>query len=211
MNLFYDGCIIGEIRDFRRHGPSPEIRHVLLQASTQTLVADLNSICNSGHYIWTQEDKYSLESQLLLATQPTLCLDPSPRVAIARSHVVGQSSRAFTADRRLKRFAMRYTESYRRRALARCHDYSLPYPFRIAKLRRHAQMQQQQHHLGAAAVAAATAAACCPTNYNSHNFVAAAAATAAASSQHNPTATTRVSGLLANAFSSTQVCYSRFC
>lgn len=209
MSLFYDGCIIAEIRDFRRlsgdinSSASPEIRHVLLQASTQTLVADLNSICNSGHYIWTQEDKYSLESQLLVATQPALCLDPSPRVAVARSHALAQSSRAFTADRRLKRFALRYTEAYRRRALARWHDYSLPYPFRIAKLRRNMQSQHQQAAANAATVCCTTPTTPTPTssllNSNTSTHL------------HAPphSAMARISSLLANAFSSNQVIWER--
>lgn len=215
VSLFYDGCIIAQIRDFRRQPQtqphtrtdtsSPfETRHVLLQASTQTLVADLNSICNSGHYIWTQEDKYSLESQLLVATQPVLCLDPSPRVAIARSHAFATSSRAFTADRRLKRFAVRHSEAARRRALARWHEYALPYPFRIAKMRRN--MQQQQHHQQQnQTVAASLNPGAGSTNTNSSSL------SSNQNNSHNHSqphaAMARISSLMANAFSSAQVLF----
>ena len=45
----------------------------------QTLLNDINNLTNDGHR-WTQEDKFMLESQLLLHTNEPLCLDPSPEV-----------------------------------------------------------------------------------------------------------------------------------
>lgn len=204
MNLFYDGCIIAEIRDYRRsqrkatiEPPSPideeppELSHLLLQSSTQTLVADLNSMCSGsgqqpgGGHIWTQDDKNSLESQLLVATQPSLCLEPNPRVSIARSSVV-RGSGAFTAERRLKRFALRYSEAYRRRASA--HNYALPYPFRIAKLRRDLQQQHQQQFCSSSSSSSSSSSnPNTPTTANS------------LSSSSGHAAFSRISGLLASA------------
>ena len=46
----------------------------------------MNAITNDGHH-WTQEDKFTLESQLLLATQEPLCLDPSPAVFMIASQL----------------------------------------------------------------------------------------------------------------------------
>lgn len=139
--------MIVEIRDYRRCGrgdDSKEVHHILLRPSPQTLVADLNSICNNsgGIHIWTQEDKYSLESQLLLATQPSLCLDPNPRVTLSRCAFTQQST--LQSDQRVRRFALRYTEAYQRRANNRWHEYLLPYPFKIVKTRREQQKQQLQ-------------------------------------------------------------------
>ena len=47
--------------------------------SLQTLVCDVNSL-TSDSTKWTIDDKLMLESQLLLATEAPLCLDPSPDV-----------------------------------------------------------------------------------------------------------------------------------
>ncbi|CAG2102136.1 unnamed protein product [Medioppia subpectinata] len=87
-NLFQTGCLIFEVRDYRRGSPSHSLHHssqwVLLRPSTQSLTNDVINIINnsSDEYLWTNEDKAELESQLLLATAPNLCLDPSPSVAI---------------------------------------------------------------------------------------------------------------------------------
>lgn len=37
-HLFYDGCIIAEVRDYRRHHTKPDIHHVLLKPTTQVLM-----------------------------------------------------------------------------------------------------------------------------------------------------------------------------
>ncbi|XP_054161606.1 transcription factor SPT20 homolog isoform X2 [Oppia nitens] len=87
-NLFQSGCLIFEVRDFRRSAPSHSHHYsshwVLLRPTTQSLTNDILSIINnsSDEYYWTNEDKAELESQLLMATTSSLCLDPSPAVAI---------------------------------------------------------------------------------------------------------------------------------
>jgi transcription factor SPT20 homolog len=118
VNLFYDGCLIMEIRDYRRRSNAINVGscdihaikslkfydtfHVLLQPSMQTLLADLNSITfNDGTFVWTQEDKYALESQLLLATAQPLCLNPSPLVSIVKSRLL--NSKQKLNDKKLKR------------------------------------------------------------------------------------------------------------
>jgi hypothetical protein len=106
---------------------------MLLQPSTQTLLADLNSITNDSHFIWTQEDKYSLESQLLLATAQPLCLTPNPAVSIVKSKLHLQKNRM--NERQLKKFSMRYTESYRLKT-NRWSQYALPFPFRLLKTKK---------------------------------------------------------------------------
>ena len=46
----------------------------------QTLVCDINAMTRESPH-WTEESKLVLESQLLLATEGPLCLDPSIEVA----------------------------------------------------------------------------------------------------------------------------------
>ena len=46
----------------------------------QTLICDVNAMTSESS-MWTQEDKFVLEAQLLLATEGPLCLDPTPEVA----------------------------------------------------------------------------------------------------------------------------------
>ena len=52
----------------------------------QTLLCDINSITTDGHR-WTQEDKYTLEGQLLMHTNENLCLHPSPISFQINNHV----------------------------------------------------------------------------------------------------------------------------
>ncbi|XP_054570935.1 transcription factor SPT20 homolog [Eptesicus fuscus] len=84
VNVFQSGCVITEVRDYRQSTDSDrsgyQSRHVLLRPTMQTLASDIQSI-TSDNQIWTQEDKLSLESQLILATAEPLCLDPSVSVA----------------------------------------------------------------------------------------------------------------------------------
>lgn len=84
-SLFYDGCVVAEIRDSRRSVSGfYKTSYVLLRPSHRCLLADINQL-TSDEFRWSQEDRFSLESQLLLATSEPLCLDPSPAVNIARN------------------------------------------------------------------------------------------------------------------------------
>ncbi|XP_050079963.1 mucin-4 [Anopheles maculipalpis] len=78
--LFYCGCVVAEIRDYRQSFPifTCDTFHVLLKPTNQTLLADVNILTAEGE--WTAEDKLALESQLVLATAEPLCLDPNPAV-----------------------------------------------------------------------------------------------------------------------------------
>jgi hypothetical protein len=77
----------GSQKQAQCHQQQYDLHFVLLEPSMQTLLADLNSITNDGNFIWTQEDKYALESQLILATAKPLCLNPSPIVSIIKHRV----------------------------------------------------------------------------------------------------------------------------
>lgn len=58
----------------------------------QSLQCDINAIANDGHR-WTQDDLFHLESQLLLATQEPLCLDPSTAVLLVANKLQYESKK----------------------------------------------------------------------------------------------------------------------
>ena len=118
-NIYYNGCIIAEIRDERSIDPLRPVKsvnnkvvnpsqgnvsHVLLRPTTQSIICDSNLIArqasNNGQN-WTSEDRSILEGQLVLATQPPLCLDPSPVVSVlARKAVINRQKFATVPMRR---------------------------------------------------------------------------------------------------------------
>lgn len=79
-NLFYSGCVIAEVRDYRQSFPitTCDTYHVLLRPTNQTIIADLNLLTLDGE--WSAEERLALESQLVLATAEPLCLDPDPDI-----------------------------------------------------------------------------------------------------------------------------------
>ena len=86
--LFQSGCLIVEVRDYRRsantHSNHYSSNWVLLRPTTQSLYNDVMNVINStsDEYMWTNEDRAELESRLMLAMYPNICLDPNPAVAI---------------------------------------------------------------------------------------------------------------------------------
>ncbi|GAB6027309.1 Transcription factor SPT20 [Chamberlinius hualienensis] len=110
INIFYSGCVVAEVRDYRR-STSPsiyEVHHVLLRPSMQTLICDVNSITNDGNK-WSYEDKMTLESNLLLATQEPLCLEPSVSVTLVANYM--QHSRQKFNVAPIKNMAKRYSQT----------------------------------------------------------------------------------------------------
>lgn len=106
-NLFYSGCVIIEVRDYRQSFPiyTCDTYHVLLKPTNQTLLADVNLITSEGE--WTNQEKLALESQLILATAEPLCLEPNPAVGIIS---VNQQHRRYllntpTIRRQAKKFS----------------------------------------------------------------------------------------------------------
>lgn len=95
VNVFYSGCVIVEVRDYRRSAPGCYDSHyVLLRPSAQSLLCDVNSLAAEfGGGKWNQDDINQLESELLLQTSEPLCLDPSPAVAIVSTELTRQQKR----------------------------------------------------------------------------------------------------------------------
>ncbi|XP_014295065.2 uncharacterized protein LOC103574661 [Microplitis demolitor] len=107
-HLFYDGCIIAEVRDYRKnlfHGKA-EVHHVLLKPTTQSILTDINTLTSDGD--WSHEDRLLLESRLLQVTQGPLCLDPDPAPTIAAARI--RSSRSICTDTSLQRQAKKYSQ-----------------------------------------------------------------------------------------------------
>ncbi|XP_055249671.1 transcription factor SPT20 homolog [Moschus berezovskii] len=110
VNVFHQGCVIAEIRDYRQSSagepPRYQSRHILLRPTMQTLVCDVEAIASDDQN-WTQEDKLLLESQLILATAEPLCLDPSVSVACTANRLLYNKQKLNTLPmkRSLKRFS----------------------------------------------------------------------------------------------------------
>lgn len=105
-HLFYDGCIIAEVRDYRRHHTKPDIHHVLLKPTTQSVLSDVSTLTSNGE--WSHEERLMLESHLVAATQGPLCLDPNPIPSLATTRL--QQSRALLTDHQLMRQAKKFSQ-----------------------------------------------------------------------------------------------------
>ncbi|XP_011311346.1 uncharacterized protein Spt20 [Fopius arisanus] len=107
-HLFYDGCIIAEVRDYRKgfcHNRA-EIYHVLLKPTTQSVLSDVSTLTNDGE--WSHEERLILESRLIAATQGPLCLDPNPVGALASTRL--RHNRSLLTDTQLVRQAKKYSQ-----------------------------------------------------------------------------------------------------
>ncbi|XP_025829739.1 transcription factor SPT20 homolog isoform X2 [Agrilus planipennis] len=108
--LFYSGCIIAEVRDYRRaypHFKKCDIHHVLLKPTLQSILADINLIMEQ-HVDWGSEEKLHLESQILLATNPSLCVESNPAVASIQAKV--NHCRQLLNTHRLRRTARKFSQ-----------------------------------------------------------------------------------------------------
>ncbi|KAI4330719.1 hypothetical protein MLD38_028978 [Melastoma candidum] len=85
---FVDGSVICEVRDYRNPASeqgtniqsvvsSPDVTKVRLQMSLEIVVKDIPSISDIS---WTYGDLMEVESRILKALQPQLCLDPTPKL-----------------------------------------------------------------------------------------------------------------------------------
>ncbi|CAL1540545.1 unnamed protein product [Lymnaea stagnalis] len=109
MNVFYSGCVIVEVRDYRRSATgSHDTQYVLLRPSPQSLLRDITAMSCDGHP-WTQDDLLHLESELILATEEPLCLDPSPAVMFVENAI--QYEEKFLNDPALRRSIKKNTQA----------------------------------------------------------------------------------------------------
>uniref|UniRef100_A0A2K6B9N8 Spt20-like SEP domain-containing protein n=1 Tax=Macaca nemestrina TaxID=9545 RepID=A0A2K6B9N8_MACNE len=110
VNIFHSGCVIVEVRDYRQSSnmqPSGyQSRHILLRSAMPTLAHDVNMMTRDVQK-WSQEDKFPLESQLILATAEPLCLDPSVAVACSANRLLYNKQKMNTDP--MKRCLQRYS------------------------------------------------------------------------------------------------------
>ncbi|XP_072746310.1 uncharacterized protein [Anoplolepis gracilipes] len=108
-HLFYDGCIIAEVRDYRKsysHNNKAEVHHVLLKPTTQSVLSDVSTLTNDGD--WSHEERLMLESHLVAATQGPLCLDPNPIPTLASTRI--KQSKPLLTDHQLMRQAKKFSQ-----------------------------------------------------------------------------------------------------
>ncbi|XP_050442738.1 uncharacterized protein LOC126846915 isoform X2 [Adelges cooleyi] len=80
--LFYCGCVIAEIHD--KKTDQQMISRILLRPSNMSVLSDLNQLLAYSNTLnWSYEEKIKLESLLMLASQPELCIDSTPSVGQA--------------------------------------------------------------------------------------------------------------------------------
>ncbi|CAD5114798.1 DgyrCDS3840 [Dimorphilus gyrociliatus] len=89
VNLYYDGHVVVELRDFRRNTVPKEYHtsYVILKPSQETLIADVNMIANqiSPSHAISQEDMLRLEQKIIEDIEEPMCLDPSPSLAVVQN------------------------------------------------------------------------------------------------------------------------------
>ncbi|XP_018403258.1 PREDICTED: transcription factor SPT20 homolog isoform X2 [Cyphomyrmex costatus] len=107
-HLFYDGCIIAEVRDYRRSFPHnrADVHHVLLKPTTQSVLSDVSTLTSDGD--WSHEERLMLESHLVAATQGPLCLDPNPVPTLASTRI--KQSKSLLTDHQLMRQAKKFSQ-----------------------------------------------------------------------------------------------------
>ncbi|OWF44222.1 transcription factor SPT20 homolog [Mizuhopecten yessoensis] len=109
VNVFYSGCVIVEVRDYRRSANGGyDTQYVLLKPSQQSLLSDIYNLSSDGHR-WTPDDLLTLESQLILATEDPICLDPSPSVLLVANRQQYDKKKFNTPL--LKRSVKKYTQA----------------------------------------------------------------------------------------------------
>lgn len=83
-NIYYNGCIISEIRDFRQSDYFCRSYFILLKPTNLSLFNDMKKIIGfSKHYFhWSNSTRLKLESKLIYINSPKLCLDPDPYIGI---------------------------------------------------------------------------------------------------------------------------------
>lgn len=91
-HLYYNGAVIAQIRDYRQSYPILDfcdIHYVLLRPNSSALWDEINGTVDAS---WSVKDRIALESQLVLATAPPMCLDPSPTIGIAAINATTERS-----------------------------------------------------------------------------------------------------------------------
>ncbi|XP_070508509.1 transcription factor SPT20 homolog [Chironomus tepperi] len=96
-HLYYNGAVIAQIRDYRQSYPLDicDIHYVLLRPTAAALWDEINGTVDTN---WSIKERTALESQLVLATAPPMCLDPSPQVGISAINSTTERSPIAASD-----------------------------------------------------------------------------------------------------------------
>ncbi|KAK0457889.1 Spt20 family-domain-containing protein [Desarmillaria tabescens] len=99
---FYDGCLIAELVDYRPQKANdpplekPPRTRTVLHPTPESLWADVCKIAAAKKQqeglAMTDRDALEIESRILLATAPPLCLDPDPHLTRMVNHIVRVST-----------------------------------------------------------------------------------------------------------------------
>ncbi|KAF7496238.1 Transcription factor SPT20 -like protein-like 1 [Sarcoptes scabiei] len=84
-NIYYNGCIVSEIRDYRQSSTEYyNSSFILLKPTSLSLFNDLEKLIafSPPNFVWTNKARLKLESKLIYLTSPKLCLDPYPCIGI---------------------------------------------------------------------------------------------------------------------------------
>jgi transcription factor SPT20 homolog len=95
-HLYYSGAVIAQVRDYRQSYPMDicDIHYVLLRSTSAAHLDEINSADDGS---WSVKERTALESQLVLATAPPICLDPSPSIGFAAINATTECA-PFTYD-----------------------------------------------------------------------------------------------------------------
>ncbi|KAL6883706.1 hypothetical protein ACP4OV_011120 [Aristida adscensionis] len=85
---YYNGSVVCEIRDYRKHAPNqmaassaelglPIVNKVRLQMTFENVVRDITLLSDDS---WSYRDFVEAEARIVRALQPELCLDPTPKL-----------------------------------------------------------------------------------------------------------------------------------
>ncbi|XP_050672780.1 transcription factor SPT20 homolog [Leptidea sinapis] len=118
-NLFYSGCIIAQVRDYRQAYPSSmcDTHHVLLRPTNQSLITD--AMCIGTKCGLAGEERSALEAveaALVNAVAPPLCLEPTPAIGLlaARLHAAPRLFNTPRIRRQAKRFSQVFVNRKRK-------------------------------------------------------------------------------------------------
>ncbi|KAG7174438.1 Transcription factor SPT20-like 1, partial [Homarus americanus] len=107
IEIYHSGCVIAEVRDYRRTlDSSYDTRYLLLQPTSQSVAADIASMTRDRD--WTTEERLHLEAEIIKRTAPPLNLSPSPMVAIINNKLHQRKYKFSTVP--IKRAARRFSQ-----------------------------------------------------------------------------------------------------
>ncbi|CAL1715167.1 unnamed protein product [Somion occarium] len=129
---FYDGCMIVELLDYRPlrvKDPvleTPERTRVVLTPNAETLWSEICLMNQKNGFHWTDQDALEVESKILLATAPPLCLDPDPHLTRIANSIMRVSAPTPPVSLKRKAAVMEEEDELERARRAKIMQYMNP-------------------------------------------------------------------------------------